>query len=102
MVSGMKKSDEAVLPVKAANKGAQAPAEPPEGRASTPTTARTLEVTFCVRGVIGAPCGVPFRSRRARFVRRRPPCPSSSVAEREVLTGIKLEISILTSQYAEI
>ena len=35
MVSGMKKSDEAVLPVKAANKGAQAPAEPPEGRAST-------------------------------------------------------------------
>ena len=35
MASGMKKSDEAVLPVKAANKGAQAPAEPPEGRAST-------------------------------------------------------------------
>ena len=35
MVSGMKKSDEAVLSVKAANKGAQAPAEPPEGRAST-------------------------------------------------------------------
>ncbi len=29
-------------------------------------------------GEIGAPCGVPFRSRRARFVRRRPPRPSSS------------------------
>ena len=26
-------------------------------------------------GEIGAPCGVPFRSRRARFVRRRPPRP---------------------------
>ena len=37
-----------------------------------------LKVTFCVRGVIGDPCGVPFRSRRARFVRRRPPRPSSS------------------------
>ena len=32
---GMKKSDEAVLPVKAANKGARATAELPEGRAST-------------------------------------------------------------------
>ena len=32
---GMKKSDEAVLPLKAANKGAQTPAESPEGRAST-------------------------------------------------------------------
>ena len=29
-------------------------------------------------GEIGDPCGVPFRSRRARFVRRRPPRPSSS------------------------
>ena len=28
--------------------------------------------------VIGDPCGVPFRSRRARFVRRRPPRPPSS------------------------
>jgi group II intron reverse transcriptase/maturase len=35
MMHGMKKSDEAVLPVKAANKGAQTPAESPEGRAST-------------------------------------------------------------------
>jgi group II intron reverse transcriptase/maturase len=31
----MKKSDEAVVPMKAANKGAKAPAELPEGRAST-------------------------------------------------------------------
>ena len=29
-------------------------------------------------GEIGAPCGVTFRSRRARFVRRVPPSPSSS------------------------
>ena len=35
MMHGMKKSDEAVLPLKAANKGARAPAESPEGRAST-------------------------------------------------------------------
>ena len=35
MMHGMKKSDEAIVPVKAANKGAQAPAESPEGRAST-------------------------------------------------------------------
>ena len=35
MMHGMKKSDEAVLPVKAANKGARATAELPEGRAST-------------------------------------------------------------------
>ena len=44
MVSGMKKSDEAVLPVKAVTKGAQVPAEPPEGKglnqgeSSTPRT----------------------------------------------------------------
>ena len=30
------------------------------------------------RGEIGEPCGVPFRSLRARFVRRLPPSPSSS------------------------
>ena len=30
------------------------------------------------RGEIGDPCGVPFRSLRARFVRRLPPSPSSS------------------------
>ena len=35
MVHGMKKSDEAVVPMKAANKGAKAPAELLEGRAST-------------------------------------------------------------------
>ena len=35
MVHGMKKSDEARVPMKAANKGANAPAELPEGRAST-------------------------------------------------------------------
>ena len=35
MMYGMKKSDEAIVPLKAANKGAQAPAESPEGRAST-------------------------------------------------------------------
>ena len=35
MTHGMKKSDGAVLPVKAANKGARATAELPEGRAST-------------------------------------------------------------------
>ena len=35
MMHGMEKSDEAVLPVKAANKGARATAELPEGRAST-------------------------------------------------------------------
>ena len=35
MVYGMKKSDEAGIPMKAANKGAKAPAEPLEGRAST-------------------------------------------------------------------
>ena len=35
MMYGMKKSDEAVLPLKAANKGAQTPAESLEGRAST-------------------------------------------------------------------
>ena len=35
MVHGMKKSDEAGVPMKAANKGAKAPAELPEGRAST-------------------------------------------------------------------
>ena len=35
MMHGMKKSDEAILPLMAANKGARAPAESPEGRAST-------------------------------------------------------------------
>ena len=35
MMHGMKKSDEATVPSKAANKGVQAPAESPEGRAST-------------------------------------------------------------------
>ena len=35
MMHGMKKSDEAVLPLKAANKGTRTPAESPEGRAST-------------------------------------------------------------------
>ena len=35
MMHGMKKSDEAIVPLKAANKGAQTPAESPEGRAST-------------------------------------------------------------------
>ena len=35
MVYGMKKSDEAGIPMKAANKGAKASAEPLEGRAST-------------------------------------------------------------------
>ena len=35
MMHGMKKSDEAGVPLKAANKGVQTPAEPPEGRAST-------------------------------------------------------------------
>ena len=35
MMNGLKKSDEAVRPVRAANKGARAPAEPPEERAST-------------------------------------------------------------------
>ena len=35
MMHGMEKSDEAVLPVKAVNKGARATAELPEGRAST-------------------------------------------------------------------
>ena len=35
MMYGMKKSDEAIVPVKAANKGAPTPAESPEGRAST-------------------------------------------------------------------
>ena len=35
MMHGMKKSDEAVVPMKAVNKGARAPAEPLEGRAST-------------------------------------------------------------------
>ena len=34
MMHGMKKSDEAVLPLKAANKGARTPAESPEGRTS--------------------------------------------------------------------
>ena len=29
-------------------------------RTTTPTTPRTLEVTFCVRGVSGPPCGVPL------------------------------------------
>ena len=32
MMHGMKKSDEAIVPVKAANKGAQTPAESPEGK----------------------------------------------------------------------
>ena len=40
MVHGMKKSDEAGVPLKAANKGAQAPAEPPEGRASAKGNSR--------------------------------------------------------------
>ncbi|MCY4430183.1 MAG: reverse transcriptase domain-containing protein, partial [Rhodospirillales bacterium] len=35
MMNGLKKSDEAVRPVRVANKGAHAPAEPPEERAST-------------------------------------------------------------------
>ena len=35
MMNGLKKSDEAVRPAMAANKGAHAPAEPPEERAST-------------------------------------------------------------------
>ena len=34
MVYGMKKSDEAGVPMKGANKGAKAPAEPLEGRTS--------------------------------------------------------------------
>ena len=40
MVHGIKKSDEAGVPLKAANKGAQAPAEPPEGRASAKGNSR--------------------------------------------------------------
>ena len=40
MMYGMKKSDEAIVPLKAANKGAQAPAESPEGRASTKGNSR--------------------------------------------------------------
>ena len=39
-MDGMKKSDEAVVPMKAANKGAQTPAESPEGRASTKGNSR--------------------------------------------------------------
>ena len=35
MMNGLKKSDEAVRPVRAANKGARASAESPEERAST-------------------------------------------------------------------
>ena len=35
MTNGLKKSDEAVRPVRAANKGARASAESPEERAST-------------------------------------------------------------------
>ena len=45
MMYGMKKSDEAGVPLKAVNKGAKAPAESPEGRASTkgnPRDQRTL------------------------------------------------------------
>ena len=42
MMHGMKKSDEAIVPVKAANKGAQTPAESPEGRASTKGNLRDL------------------------------------------------------------
>ena len=40
MVHGMKKSDEARVPMKVANKGAKAPAEPLEGRASTKGNSR--------------------------------------------------------------
>ena len=52
MVHGMKKSDEAGVPMKAANKGAKAPAELPEGRASTKGNSQD-QSTYRTQGRVG-------------------------------------------------
>ena len=60
MMHGMKKSDEAVLPLKAANKGAQTPAESPEAEGPQPRGIRETKArsehrvgTACPRRLSG-------------------------------------------------
>ena len=74
MMYGMKKSDEAVLvPLKAANKGAQAPAESPEGRASTKGNSRD-QSTHRTQGRDGMSQAVKrIRQAATRAVCRQPP-----------------------------
>ena len=73
MMYGMKKSDEAIVPLKAANKGAQAPAESPEGRASTKGNSRD-QSTLRTQGRDGVSQAVKrIRQAATRAVCRQPP-----------------------------
>ena len=73
MMYGMKKSDEAIVPLKAANKGAQAPAESPEGRASTKGNSRD-QSTHRTQGRDGVLQAVErIRQAATRAVCRQPP-----------------------------
>ena len=73
MMYGMKKSDEAIVPLKAANKGAQAPAESPEGRASTKGNSRD-QSTHRTQGRDGVSQVVErIRQAATRAVCRQPP-----------------------------
>ena len=73
MMHGMKKSDEAIVPVKAANKGAQTPAESPEGRASTKGNLRD-QSTHRTQGRDGVSQAVErIRQAATRAVCRQPP-----------------------------
>ena len=80
MTHGMKKSDGAVLPVKAANKGARATAELPEGRASTKGNPgrQSTRRTQCRESVTQAVDRI--RQARPTVCRHTPevgaPCPS--------------------------
>ena len=85
MMNGLKKSDEAVRPVRAANKGARASAESPEERASTKgnpdcqSTCRTQRRASVPQAAArirkGAEtCGLPSSTRgRSRMVQRPRP-----------------------------
>ena len=73
MMYGMKKSDEAIVPWTAANKGAQAPAESPEGRASTKGNSRD-QSTHRTQGRDGVLQAVErIRQAATRAVCRQPP-----------------------------
>ena len=73
MMYGMKKSDEAIVPLKAANKGAQAPAESPEGRASAKGNSRD-QSTYRTQGRDGVLQAVERigKLRHARFAVNHP------------------------------
>ena len=59
MTNGLKKSDEAVRPVRAANKGARASAESPEERASTKGNPERQSTRRTQRRASVTPCGGP-------------------------------------------